>query len=326
MSKLKFSASILLLSFFCTAAMVRAVEYRDGLAAVVGNEAITVYDIVNRARPLEKSLRDRYAGDTLQAQIEKARKEIAKQMVQEKLLFMEAKKRNIKLPRKYVDERLDEIVVARAGGSYEKFREMLNQDNTTLVEYREQLTERLTARILINEFVRRQVTVTNQDVEEFYDKHRAKFGKTEAVHLRAIFLKKEGETTAALLGKAEELMRKLKDGTDFAALAKAESDDPRSAAKGGDLGWIEAHSGRQVFLDAVKALEPGEVAEPVKQPEGIYILKLVDERASESPVLDANMRRQIRNRLEQQEFQNQYNEFIDELYDKYFVKLYYKTD
>lgn len=326
MAKLNFSVFILILSLFCTSEVGRAAQYRDGLAAVVGNEAITVYDIVNRARPLEKSLRERYEGDKLQAQIEKARKEIAKQMVQEKLLFLEARNRNIKLPQKYVDERFDEIVVSRAGGSYDKFREMLNQDNTTLAEYREQLTERLTARVLVNEFVRRQVTVTNQDVKEFYEQHRDKFGNTEAVHLRVIFLKKEGETAAALLSRAEALLQKLKDGADFATLAKEESDDPRSAAKGGDLGWIEAHSGRQVFLDAVKPLTAGEIAAPVKQPEGIYILKLVDKRASKPAMLDADMHRQIRNRLEQQEFQNQYNEFIDELYDKYFVKLYYKAD
>ncbi|TDK28720.1 peptidylprolyl isomerase [Luteimonas aestuarii] len=79
--------------------------------------------------------------------------------------------------------------------------------------------------------------------------------------------------------KAAELAGQARGGADFAALAREHSDDTGSQAGGGDLGWV-AQDGTMVkpFEDALFALQPGEVSEPVKTPFGWHVLQLREVR------------------------------------------------
>ncbi|MFO7820920.1 MAG: peptidylprolyl isomerase [Lentisphaeria bacterium] len=309
-----------------TTPATNAAGYADGLAAVVGDEAITVYDVVKRSRSREKNLREQLSDEALKEQIQQVRKETARQMVNEKLLFLEAQKRDLQLPQKFINERLDRIVVSQAGGSYEKFKQMLSTQNMTLADYRQKLTQRLTAQVLVDQFVRRQVNVTRQDVKRYYEKNREDFRKKGSLHLRVIFLRKDESNPEAVTEEAQSIIQALEEGADFAELAEQHSDDPGSAAKGGDLGWIKTDTGRKAFVKAAQELEAGEVAEPVEQPEGVYILKLVDVKESKAPVLNAELRKKIRNQLEEKRFRERYDEFLSDLRQQYFVKLFYEAE
>ena len=79
-------------------------------------------------------------------------------------------------------------------------------------------------------------------------------------------------TDEQALAKAQDVVKKLKGGADFAAVAKADSDDTGSAQQGGDLG--EFHRGMMVppFEDAAFALKVGEVSDPVKTPFGYHVI------------------------------------------------------
>lgn len=75
----------------------------------------------------------------------------------------------------------------------------------------------------------------------------------------------------------EQLRTRLQAGEDFAALAKAESDDTRSAAKGGDLGdWVKRDQLVAPFAEALAKLNPGQVSDVVETPFGFHLIKLQD--------------------------------------------------
>ena len=300
-----------------------AADYADGIAAIVGDEVITVYDVVRRGRPVEASLRERYEGEELRDKIKTLREQVARQMVEEELLHLEYEARGMQLPKEYVDKRLDAVVVSRAGGSYEKFEEMLAAENMTLEEFREQLVKRLAAQVLVDQLVRRQVTVTREEVEEYYEANIEQFRQSGAVHLGVIFLQRDEDAKDDALKRAQQVLEELSGGADFAAMAKANSDEKISAAKGGDLGWIDTDKGREAFIDAVSDLQAGQVSRPVVQPEGIYILKLLDRRDTAVSELDDDLRAEIRNRLENRRFQKKLDEFLADLRRKYFVKKFY---
>jgi hypothetical protein len=126
------------------------------------------------------------------------------------------------------------------------------------------------------------------DAKTYYDSHPEEFQTTE---LSGILLRFTPAGAPAPIGstdrskvrteqqaktKAEELVAKLKHGADFAALAKSESDDQASAAKGGDLGsYSLANNALSPDIKAaIGGLKPGEVSEPIKQGSGFYILKV----------------------------------------------------
>ena len=82
---------------------------------------------------------------------------------------------------------------------------------------------------------------------------------------------------------ADAVTQEIKDGADFAALAKKHSKDS-SSESGGDLGWFTPDSMVKPFADAVVALQPGEItSEPVQSQFGWHVIKLEDSRASAPP-------------------------------------------
>lgn len=98
--------------------------------------------------------------------------------------------------------------------------------------------------------------------------------------------------------EAKAIADELKNGGDFAAIAKEKSTDPGSGANGGDLGWFGMGMMVPEFENAVVALEPGQVSEPVQSQFGWHIVLLKETRVVEQPTLDElreQLTEQVRN-------------------------------
>jgi len=124
-----------------------------------------------------------------------------------------------------------------------------------------------------------QVEVKDDDVAEYYALHKEdKFTEPEQVRARHILVKvtadADADAKAAARKKAEELLAKVKAGADFAALAKESSQDPGSAAKGGDLGLFPRGHMVPAFEEAAFALQAGGVSDVVETPFGFHVIKV----------------------------------------------------
>jgi len=110
-----------------------------------------------------------------------------------------------------------------------------------------------------------------------YQANASKFEKPAQTRARHILLANNGPES---LKKAQELLAQLRAGTSFEELAKANSIDPGSAARGGDLGFFGAGQMVRPFEDAVNALaKPGDLSEPVESQFGYHIIRLEERRA-----------------------------------------------
>jgi peptidyl-prolyl cis-trans isomerase C len=108
---------------------------------------------------------------------------------------------------------------------------------------------------------------------------------------------------------AESLIRDLQAGGDFAKLAKAESKDPGSAAKGGDLGWFSGQSMVKPFSDALATLEKGKITTaPVQTQYGWHVIQLEDTRSPEPPAFD-DVKQQVEMLTQRKKLQT----YLDEL-------------
>jgi peptidyl-prolyl cis-trans isomerase D len=124
-----------------------------------------------------------------------------------------------------------------------------------------------------------QVQPTDGEVAEYYELHKEdRFTQPEEVRARHILVKlpEGGDETAkdAARKKAQDLLAQVKAGGDFAALATNNSDDPGSAANGGDLGRFPRGRMTPAFEEAAFALEPGAVSDVVETPFGFHIIKV----------------------------------------------------
>jgi len=186
-----------------------------------------------------------------QAQVRGAQKRLfAEQLVRVKVLYAEARKQKL--------------------------------DETPRVQRQLELQkENLLASLLMQEMTA-NAQVDDATARQYYDQHKSDY---ETARARHILIRAKGSplpvqpgkkelTDEEALAKAQEIHKRLLAGEDFAALAKAESDDVRSGANGGDLGPQKHNQTVPPFDQAVFSLPVGEISEPVKTQFGYHIIKV----------------------------------------------------
>ena len=139
------------------------------------------------------------------------------------------------------------------------------------------------------------ITVNPADLDAWYQKNQARYVEPERRRAHHIVISVDGKDAAAdtaALAKAQQVLKELRAGGDFAALAKKYSQDPGSARQGGDLGWSLRDKLVQPFADKLFTMKVGEISDPVKTQYGYHIIRL-DEIQPEHGKTLADARAQI---------------------------------
>src|SRR5690606_38018199 len=127
-----------------------------------------------------------------------------------------------------------------------------------------------------------QIEVSEDELRAYYEQQRERFRSPEERRASHILIAPEsGESDDDARARAEELLARIRDGEDFAALAAEHSDDPGSAASGGGRGWIGRGSLDPAFEETLYSLELGEVAGPVRTDFGWHIIRFDEVREGE---------------------------------------------
>lgn len=156
--------------------------------------------------------------------------------------------------------------------------------------------------------VEASIPATDEDLHRYYNANTDKFRVPERAKARHILLQTNAAKNdeAAVRAKAEGLLKQIKGGGDFAAIAKANSQDPGSAAKGGDLGWVMRGQMVKPFEDAVFSLKPNEISGLVKTEYGYHIVQVLEKENAHlrtfeevKPEIAANYKKQRVNEVMQ---------------------------
>lgn len=118
------------------------------------------------------------------------------------------------------------------------------------------------------------IQVTDAQLQKAYKDQQSEFQVPERVQARHILLKSDASNDAAVKAKAEDLLKQIKGGADFAKLAKEKSEDTGSAQNGGELGWIVRGQTVPEFEKAAFSLKPGETSGLVKTEYGYHIIQV----------------------------------------------------
>jgi peptidyl-prolyl cis-trans isomerase D len=121
--------------------------------------------------------------------------------------------------------------------------------------------------------------LTDEELRRIYQSEPDRFRTPERVKVRHILLKtteKSEEEKAKAKAKAEELLKQLKSGADFAALAKAHSEDAGTKENGGDLGWITRGQTVENFEKTAFSLKPNELSGVISTEYGYHILQVLE--------------------------------------------------
>ncbi len=238
------------------------------------------------------------------------------------LLLQESERRSIVVDDAAVDARIETI---RSGfPNEEAFETRLDSWNTSLYILREETRRDLLVERVLESAVFAGIEIEPESVRAFYDQHPAQFTERGGVRARHILIGVSPDASEPDKAEARERARGLRldaaEGADFEALAREHSDDPGSAANGGDLGLVVEGQTVSAFETALFALDPGELSDVVETPFGFHVIQMV-ERRDDRVVPFEEARGPIGDLLLQQEQQARAAAFIDELKTQYDVRI-----
>jgi len=299
-------------------ASCQAAATENKILAVVNDEVVTETDLDVALSSSIDELQKEYSGAELQAKIETARKECLDQIIDDKLILQEAKKRGITAADAEVDERLKEI--KSHFPSEDAFYAEVQKSGVSTELLKKRYGENIMMGKLVNHEVRDKVVVIPTEIEDYYKKHAEELKAPDSVHLRTIMLRFSADNTEdAVKQKAEDVVKLAREGRDFGELAKLYSQGGR-AEENGDFGFVDRGQMREDFEKVIFTLKPGEVSDPVKADVGYYIFKVEEKRESHVRSL-SEARADIENIIFREKAQRRYQEWIAKLKRDAFIQI-----
>lgn len=263
------------LLIFAFAGSLFAQEVVDKIAAVVGNEIILQSEL-----DFQTSMA---AAQNRTTPTPAMKTQVLNAIIQEKLLYQQALLDSVVVTDDEVDRQLDYQIqmFVQQYGSKERVEEAYGM---SLEKIKRELRDDLRKNLMSQRVQEKRfgmVEATKRETEMFFEEYKDSLGLIpEKYDLARIFVnpRASDKVKEKFRSFAKSLIDSIKNGADFAQLAKKYSEDPGSAAGGGDLGFVKKGVFFSEFEAASFALNPGEISDVVETPVGFHIIQLLEKR------------------------------------------------
>ena len=235
-------------------------------------------------------------------------------MIGQRLLEQEAKTAGVSVTDDEVKAQIAKLKTQFK--SEEDFKKELTREGMSEAQLMDEARKGYTLQKFIEAKIASQVTVSDQDVQKFYDQNKDRLQQPERVHLRHILVKVDAKVTPDEKKKAKEkadaLLARVKAGEDFGKLARENSDDPGSKVNGGDLSWVSKGQTVPPFEQAAFALKkPNDISPVVESQFGYHVIQLIERKdAGLVPLTEVkeNISSFLKNKLIQQRLEDHVKE------------------
>jgi peptidyl-prolyl cis-trans isomerase SurA len=256
----------------------------DRVVAVVNDEALTQFEIDDQKKTILAQMKLQNvtppAPDVLD-------KQLLDRLITERAILQFAKENGVK-----VDDTQVERTILRIAQdnklSPDEFKVALRREGIDYEKYREDIRKEMVIQRLRDREVDSRVTVSDSEVDAFLASQSAQPGSDVEYRLSHILVivpeKASPEQIDAKRRRAEEALKQVRDGTDFAQVAAGFSDAP-DALQGGALGWRTAARLPNVFVESVRVMKPGDVSIVLRSATGFHIVKLQETRSRNAPTV-----------------------------------------
>ena len=250
---------------------------------------------------------------------------ILRELIDNEIMMQRAEKLGLLATDAEVDNKLTEI---KAPYTAEEFDRRLKDKSLTVDDFKLDLRRNLTVQKVLNKEVTAKISISDTDISDYYNEHKAEFNLIEPqYHLAQILItaqpnaqvrnlkNSKAQNEADARAKAQMVMNRLESGEDFASVAMNYSEDAQTANNGGDMGFAPESSLKTMATqepatrDAILRLKPGETSAILtvsagRQALGYRIVKLLGkepagQRDLSDPRVQQAIREQLRDRREQ---------------------------
>jgi peptidyl-prolyl cis-trans isomerase C len=270
-----------------------------------------------------QNMEARAGGPVPAEQRDRIYRDLLDQLIGYTLLTQETKTRKVVVPDADIEARISQI--RGQFPSEDVFKQTLAERKLSMEQMREDARQDMAVAKMISEEVEAKATVKPEQVTDFYEKNPDQFKEPERVrasHILVAFPENaDAAAKAAARTKAEQVLKDVKGGKDFAALAKEHSQDPGSAVNGGDLGFFQQGQMVGPFNDAAFSLTPGATSDLVETNFGYHIIRVAEKQPGRTVPLD-EVRPQVEQYLQNVNREEQTDAFVASLRSKGQVEVF----
>ena len=305
--------------FLCASAQAGVA---DRIVAVVNDEVITLSELNNAFEPYRERFTANYQGPDREKALGETKATLLNRMIDNLLMEQESRKTGITVRNEEVTEAINDMQKQRKI-SLNEFREALQREGLTLDAYRKDIRDQLVRLKLIRRDIKSKVAVTDEEIGEYYRKHREDYDGKEAARIRQILLLLPKEENPAakekLRADADAIHKRLLNGEPFELLSAKFSQGP-AAAEGGDIGYIEKGMIHSEVEDAAFSLPLNQISGVIESPVGFHIIQVVDRRGAGLKAIE-NVREEIREKIDREKMEKKFGEWLVELRKKSHIEI-----
>jgi peptidyl-prolyl cis-trans isomerase SurA len=291
----------------------------DEIVARVNSEIITMIDLNKELRILRASLvQDIQNPEQLEQQFQREKRSLLRTMIQTRMLAQRAEEFGISANIEGDVSNVIEEMRKEAGiPNLEILDQVLQEQGSSLEDYRQSLSQRLTIDSLLQQFVYSKLTLLTPEIEAYYQEHIEEYTEKAQVELKELLFLTEGKDKAQVKETAEEVLAQLRAGASFEELAEQYSDGP-TAARGGDIGSFRQGSMSPLIEEVAFQLKEGEISGIIETDYGLQIIKVVSHTADRLRPVE-EVRPEISRQLYERKAQPGLRKFMDELREQSYI-------
>lgn len=250
----------------------------DSIAVIVNDDVITRNELAARIKSVEQRMKAQNVALPPPADLQR---QLLERMIVERAQMQLAKEMGVRVDDATLDRAIGRIAEQQKM-TLQQLRDQMEKEGSTFAAFREEIREEIVLQRLREREVDAKIQISDAEVDSYLEAEKAAAqGQTE-MNLSQIMIRIPDNASPEQIGaqraRAEEVMRQLRSGADFAKLAATYS-DAADALKGGEIGWRVGDRLPPLFADALDKLRPGQVTPLIKSAGAFHILKLVERRS-----------------------------------------------
>ncbi len=296
-------------------------QEKGSILATVNGKPITLFTVLAETARFENEVESQLSGKKLEAEIRKIRRQAVDDIIARELVSGMFDARGYTVPDQIIENMLDVIAADMAGGDRKLLETQARKAGVSMDFLQEQARMRAATMMLINARCYKDVFITPKQVHDFYTQNMGNFKITNRINLQILYLKSTRETGTGNIDQFAVRLAPLISRADekaFANYVEEYSLGPNTDA-GGDMGWMASDQIRKEFAEALEGKAKGDVAGPVRTPEGFYFLRIKDVE-EEKFIPFEEVRDSIKEELENQQKDENYHRFIGRLRDRAVIR------
>jgi len=316
-------AILLAIVNFHTAVRAENEEVIDRVVAIVNNEIITLADLNVAAEPFVQKIKaSGYSLDRERKVLFEVRERLLKRLVEEELIKQEAKKNNITVSEKQIDQTIERLKETRYFTD-EDIRKMLKDQGLTMETYRNTLKGQISRKMLLDREIGAKVVVVVKEIREYFDSHEEFHRGFLKYYLINIMCKISPDSPKPqkdqALSTMEEIRSKLNNGGSYKNVL-SEYADSMPSISGSDLGWFEFEDLSDQLKDGLKGVKSGKCSRVQETLNGYQAVFVQEVRESSGRSFE-EAKPEIEELIFNKKVEKKYKEWIEGLRKRSHIKI-----